>query len=331
MQVYRSYRSVAPVARGACAAIGNFDGVHRGHRAVIAHAGAISGDYGAPLAVVAFEPHPRQFFAPHSPPFRLTSLETKARLLSALGVDVLFALPFDAEMAAMSPQSFILDVLVAGLGITHAVAGEDFRFGKGRAGDMAMLAYMGEVEGFGVTPVAPVFPGADPKDRGYPGGQISSSSIRAALTEGRPMDAARLLGRPWAIEGRVVGGDRRGRTIGFPTANVSLDQLIEPALGVYAVLVEVFDGDHQGVYEGVANLGRRPTFGHSDVVLEAHLFDFEGDLYDCRISVALIAFLRPERKFPGLEALKTQIAVDLDAARIGLADARAAGVLPRLL
>ncbi len=331
MQIFRSFHDVPPEARGAVTALGNFDGVHRGHRAVIQSAGALACEPGAPLGVLVFEPHPRQFFAPHSPPFRLTSLETKARLLSAIGVNVLFALDFDEAMAGMSPQDFIFNVLIGGIGVSHVVAGEDFRFGKARAGDMTMLSYVGEQEGFGVSVVEPVFPGQDPADRGYPGGQISSSSIRVALQSGRPDTAARLLGRPWAIEGRVVGGDKRGRTIGFPTANVLLGDLLEPALGVYAVLIEVFDGPHTGIYEGVANVGRRPTFAKSDVVLEANLFEFSGDLYDARISVALVSFLRAERKFDGLEALKTQIAVDAETARIGLADARDKGILPRLL
>ncbi|MGF1455889.1 MAG: bifunctional riboflavin kinase/FAD synthetase [Alphaproteobacteria bacterium] len=330
MEIFRSYRTLPPQAHGASVALGNFDGVHRGHRAVIAEASAMARGRGRPLGVLVFEPHPRRFFAPETPPFRLTALETKARLLSALGVDALFALTFDEAMAAMSPQDFVFDILIGGLRVSHVVAGEDFRFGRGRAGDMTMLSYMGDAEGFGVTAVAPVFPDADGNGT-MADGQISSSSIRTALREGRPQQAARLLGRPWTVEGVVAAGDQRGRTIGFPTANVPLGEMLHPALGVYAVLIEVFGGPHGGVYEGVANLGRRPTFDKTEVLLEAHVFDFAGDLYDTRISVALVDFLRPEKKFDGLEALKTQIAIDADSARAGLANARAAGILPRML
>ncbi len=331
MEIFHSFTDAPVSAQGASVALGNYDGVHRGHRAVISEAGTVARALGAPLGVLVFEPHPRRFFAPHTPPFRLTSLETKARLLAALGVDVLFALTFDETMAAMSPQDFVLDVLIGGLKVSHVVAGEDFRFGRGRAGDMTMLSYMGEAEGFGVTTVAPVFPDADQIPGIGPSGQISSSSIRTALKEAQPQKAARLLGRPWAIEGIVRQGDQRGRTISFPTANIELGDMIQPALGVYAIMVEVFDGPHAGVYEGVANLGRRPTFDKTDVLLEAHIFDFAGDLYGARVSVAFIDFLRSEKKFDGLEALKTQIAIDADSARASLANARATGILPRVL
>ncbi len=312
MDVFRSYRDIPPAARGAVVALGNFDGVHLGHQAVIGMARETADRMGAPLAVMVFEPHPREFFTPNGPAFRLTTLETKARLLEGLGVDLVFAFPFDGDFAAQTPQAFVMDVLVGALGVVHLVAGEDFRFGQGRAGDMALLAYMGEMEGFGVTPVAAV--SAQDADN-----RISSSAIRMALQNGQPEQAALLLGRPWAVEGRVSTGDKRGRTIGFPTANLHLDGLIEPRLGVYAVVAELFEGPQAGRYDGVANLGRRPTFGHSDVVLETFLFDFEGDLYGKRLAVSFLAFLRPERKFDGLEALKQQIRLDTDAARAALA------------
>ncbi len=330
MDLFDRYWDIPPHARGSVVALGNFDGVHRGHRAVIGRAVEEARKLGVPAGVVLFEPHPREFFAPGAPPFRLTRLETRARLLSALDVDLLFALPFDADLAAMSPQDFVFEVLIGGLGIIHGVAGADFCFGKARAGNMALLAYLGDMEGFGVSAVEPVYPGDE--GAGHPAAlQISSSAIRAALKDGEPERAARLLGRPWSVEGRVTGGDQRGRTIGFPTANVGLDGLLEPRLGVYAVMVEIFDGPHAGVYEGVANMGRRPTFGHSDVVLEAHLFDFAGDIYDAWVGVSLIGFLRPEVKFDGLESLKAQIRTDAISARATLAYARDMGILPKVL
>ncbi len=314
MEILRTYADLPASARGAVVALGNFDGVHRGHQAVIGEARALAHAMGASLGVMVFEPHPRAFFAPDAPAFRLMTLETKARTLAGLGVDLLFALPFNRELAAMSAQDFVLDVLVGGLGAVHVVAGPDFRFGKGRAGDMSLLGYMGDAEGFGVTPVAAV-------GDGIAGGldQISSTAIRTALTEGRPKDAAHLLGRPWCVDGPVIQGDQRGRTIGFPTANVPLGDLLEPRFGVYAVQVTVLAGPQTGTYGGVANLGRRPTFDKTDVRLEAHLFDFEADLYGAPVSVALLDFIRPEQKFEGIEALLAQIQRDAQTARALLA------------
>lgn len=308
MKVLRTYRDVPPAARGAVVALGNFDGVHLGHQVVIDAARTLAGAMGAPLGVMVFEPHPRSFFAPDAPAFRLMSLETKCRVLSGLGVEIVYALPFDHAFAAQSAQDFVMDVLVRGIGVCHVVAGPDFRFGKGRAGDMTMLSYMGEAEGFGVSAVD-----AFSLAEGAP--QVSSTAIRSALKSGEPEIAAAMLGRHWCVEGPVRDGDKRGRTIGFPTANLPLDGLIEPRFGVYAVRVEVLEGPHAGAYDGVANVGRRPTFGPSEVGLEAHLFDFSGDLYGTPISVGLIAFIREERKFDGLEALKAQISRDCEAAR----------------
>ncbi len=310
MDILRSYADLPASAKGAVVALGNFDGVHRGHQAVIAAARSLATDMGAPLAAMVFDPHPRRIFRPDDPPFLLTSLDTKCRLLGALGVSTVFALPFDEALRSLTAQQFVLDVLVTGLAAVHVVAGPDFRFGKGRGGDMAVLSYMGEAEGFGVTAVGPV----GDENLGA-GEQISSTAIRAALKAGEPEEAARLLGRPWAIEGLIITGDQRGRTIGFPTANLRLGDLIEPQLGVYAVTMTLSDGPQAGRYTGVANLGRRPTFDKTDVLLETHLFDFGGDLYGRQVSVDLLAFLRPERKFDGLEDLKRQIARDSEAAR----------------
>lgn len=299
MQVFRHYEQVPESARGATVAIGNFDGVHVGHQALLARAKAMGGR----LGVLVFEPHPQEFFRPDTPRFRLTPFRAKARLLERFGVELLFALHFDAAFAALTADEFIERVLVKGLGVRHVIVGEDFCFGKGRQGNLALLRKRGLELGFDVTTFGLVGEGEATK--------ISSTSIREALRDGKPDIAARLLGHPWTVEGRVEGGDRRGRTIGFPTANVSLEGYLEPALGVYAVRVEV--GGRK--YGGVANFGRRPTFDKKDVLLEVHIFDFEGDIYGQPIVVSFISFLRPEMKFPGLDALKAQIARDSDAAR----------------
>lgn len=299
MQIFRHYEQVPESARGATVAIGNFDGVHKGHQALLQHARALGGK----LGVLVFEPHPQEFFRPDTPRFRLTPFRAKARLLEHNGVDLLFALHFDAAFASLSADEFIEKVLVQGLGVRHVIVGEDFCFGKGRKGNLALLQARSKELGFGVTTFSLIGEGDLSK--------ISSTNIREALRDGKPEVAAALLGHPWTVEGRVEGGDRRGRTIGFPTANVSLEGYIEPALGVYAVRIEV--GGRK--YGGVANFGRRPTFDKKDVLLEVHIFDFEGDIYGQPIVVSFISFLRPEMKFPGLDALKAQIAKDSEAAR----------------
>ena len=299
MQIFRHHENLPQAARGATVAIGNFDGVHRGHQALIARARAL----GSPLGVLVFEPHPQEYFRPDAPRFRLTPFRAKARLLERHGVDILYALHFDAAFAALSAEEFITRVLVQDLGVGHVIVGADFQFGKGRAGNRALLEARGGEQGFGVTTFDLVGTGDDSK--------ISSTRIREALRAGKPGVAASMLGHPWTVEGRVERGDQRGRTIGFPTANVSLEGYLEPALGVYAVRVEL-GGQHYG---GVANFGRRPTFDKKDVLLEVHVFDFQGDLYGQPIVVSFIEFLRPEMKFPGLDALKAQIIQDSHAAR----------------
>ncbi len=314
MRIIRHHSDVPDPARGAVVAIGNFDGVHRGHQVVIGKARAVAEELGVPLAVLVFEPHPRQYFAPDAPFFRLSSFRAKVALLAREGVGIVYALPFDAQMAKLTAPDFVMDVLVKGLGAVHVVVGYDFCFGKGRTGDTALLRYMGEMEGFGVTVV-------DPQGEEGEGGIVySSTKVREALADGRLEDAAKILGRPWFIEGRVLDGDKRGRTIGFPTANLALDSVVTPRFGVYAVSVEIEDGPHKGTYGGVANLGRRPTFNKTDVTLEVNLFDFDGDIYGAHLRVSFLAFLRPEQKFDGLDALKAQIAKDADAARAVLAE-----------
>jgi riboflavin kinase/FMN adenylyltransferase len=303
VRIFRHTNDVHDSLKGAVVAIGNFDGVHRGHQTLIGQARRLADERHAPLGVLAFEPHPQEFFRPGAECFRLTPLRTKARLLAEQGVDAMYALPFDAALASKSAQDFVMDVLVDALAVGQVVVGPDFRFGKARAGDTTVLSYMGEMEGFGVTIVAPV------EDDAH--GKISSTRIRDALKAGRPQEAAHLLGHWWTIEARVEHGDKRGRTIGVPTANMHLDDYMKPAFGVYAVRATVMDGDKiLGRHDGVANLGVRPMFETQSPLLETWLFDFDGDLYGKHLAVELVSYMRQEAKFDDLDELKEQIATD---------------------
>lgn len=314
MRIFRHFRDVPDAFRGSVIAVGNFDGVHLGHRALIGAARKLAEERGALLGVLAFEPHPQEFFRPQPESFRLTPFRTKARLIAGEGADVMFALTFDSEIATMTAQAFVLDVLVASLGVAHVVIGADFQFGKGRAGDATLLSYMGEMEGFGVTVFEPV--GAMGAEK------ISSTRIREALKSGRPEDAAKLLGHWWTVESRVEHGDARGRTIGFPTANMRLIDCLKPAFGIYAVRAMIMEDEKPvGRHEGVASFGVRPMFKTREPLLETFLFDFSGDLYGRHLAVELISYLRAEAKLDGLEALKVQIAKDCDDARAALAAA----------
>ncbi len=314
MRIFRHFKGLPDDVRGAAVAIGNFDGVHLGHRAVIGEAGRIAKAGGLPWAVLTFEPHPTALFRPNSEPFRLTPFRAKARQIAALGVDALIVLRFDRTFASLEAEEFIARVLVDGLAARHVVSGYDFAFGRGRKGDCAMLLKKGAQLGFGFTSLQAV------ADEG--GGALSSTRARQCLKNADPRGAAEILGRPFEIEGRVRPGDRRGRTIGFPTANLGLGSSLRPAAGVYAVRAALSRTDGQDWRSGVANLGRRPTFGGAeDLALEAHLFDFSGDLYGRMLRVALIDYLRPEKKFDGIESLKAQIAQDGDRARRLLAAA----------
>jgi len=304
MRIIRDYQYVDEQDRGASAAIGNFDGVHLGHQSVIDIARKANDD--APLGIVTFEPHPREFFAPDAPPFRLTSAETRANRLEKLGVERLYELPFNATLSGLTPKEFARDVLADGLGLRHVVVGADFCFGKGRQGTAEDLQAFGKEMGFDVT-IAPLVRDAET--------QVSSTEIRKALTEGRPSDAATMLGHWHRVDGPVIGGDQRGRDLGFPTANMSIDGLHPPKFGVYAVLVDVLEGPHQGSYQGAASVGVRPMFGVNKANIETHIFDFSGDLYGTELSIALIDFLRPEWKFDGLEALVAQIDADCATCR----------------
>ncbi|MDQ2095064.1 bifunctional riboflavin kinase/FAD synthetase [Rhodalgimonas zhirmunskyi] len=310
MRIIRDYTYVSDADSGASAAIGNFDGVHLGHQSVIDIARKQGDKIGAPLGVVTFEPHPRQFFAPDAPPFRLMGASARAHRLEKLGVERLYELKFNSVLSSLTPEEFCTKVIAGGLGLKHVVVGADFCFGKGRAGSVSDLEHFGEKLGFGVT-VASLLEGA--------GGEISSTAIRNALAEGRPRDAAEMLGHWHRIEGRVIGGDQRGRELGYPTANMSIDGLHPPKFGVYAVLADVLEGPHRGSYHGAASIGIRPMFGDNKPNLETFLFDFSGDLYDTPLSIGLVEYLRPEMKFENLDALITQMDIDCDRARAVLA------------
>jgi len=311
VEIVTGWRDLAPEHRGSAAAIGAFDGVHRGHQAVIAAAHAAADRLHTPLAVVSFEPHPRRWFQPEAAPFRLMTPAQMARALAPLDVARLHLLPFDAEMAALSDQTFAQAVLADGLGLRHAAVGFDFTYGKGRTGSPDALARAGQALGFSVSV-------SDRVDD--PGGlKLSSSAVREALNAGDMARAATILGHPFAIEGEVIHGDKRGRTIGVPTANVRLNDYMRPAYGVYATRTRLPNGR---VMDGVANLGVRPMFEIAEPLLEVWLFDFSGDLYGQTVETELVALLRGEMNFDGLDALKVQIEADAAAARIVLAAAR---------
>ncbi|RMH39866.1 MAG: bifunctional riboflavin kinase/FAD synthetase [Alphaproteobacteria bacterium] len=309
MRIVKDWKHLDADDRGAAVALGNFDGIHLGHQSVIDAARRKAHEAGRPLGVVTFEPHPREYFAPDAPPFRLMNAEARANRLARMRVDVVYELPFGPEIAGMSPEAFAEEVLSRGLGVSHVVVGQDFRFGKDRAGDAELLAEMGGRLGFGVTraPLVQLEPG-----------EVSSTAIRKALVAGRPRDAARMLGHFHRIDGVVEHGEKRGRKLGFPTANLPLQGLLLPALGVYAVRADVLSGPHKGGYEGVASIGTRPMFGVHAPNLETHLFDFDGDLYGEHLSVALVDYLRPEAVFDNVEGLVRQMREDAAEARARL-------------
>ncbi|MEG3619038.1 bifunctional riboflavin kinase/FAD synthetase [Magnetovibrio sp. PR-2] len=308
MRIFRHYTDLPEDARGSVVAIGNFDGIHKGHQVVINEAGSIARATNVPWAVMSFEPHPDALFKPDGAPFRLSTMRTKAHMIEQLGVDELLVQHFDFAFAGLTAQQFVEDVLVGGLGATHVVAGYDFQFGQKRSGDCDTLLHMGRELGFGFTAV--------PKVADEDGIVYSSTRVREYLIAGDPRGAAHVLGRPAELEGRVEKGDQRGRQLGFPTANLDLSDFLRPALGVYAIRAGVDEGLETQWINGVCNVGKRPTFKDGeDVLLEAHLFDFEGDLYGKHLRVQLIERLRPEQKFAGLDAIKAQIAIDCEKAR----------------
>jgi riboflavin kinase / FMN adenylyltransferase len=299
--------SVPEDARGAAIALGNFDGVHLGHQAVIASAREVAWERRAALGVAVFEPHPRRFFKPDLPPFRLQTTKQRARALAEFEVTEVFEIGFDAALSQSTDREFAERVLRDLLGASHVSVGADFRFGRGRMGDATSLAALGAEFGFTVDAVSPVTRRTE---------KISSTAIRDAIARGEMGDARRMLSRPWAIEGEVQRGFERGRTFGFPTANLALGDYVRPRLGIYAVRVDLGDGV---LLPGVASAGVNPTVGAlPEPVLEAHLFDFSGDLYGKQIEVELIHFLREEARFTDTEALKAQMKQDVIDARTAL-------------
>lgn len=302
MHVIHGHKHVAPIYRGAAVAIGNFDGVHRGHRSLIAEACGLARAKGISSAVMVFEPHPREFFQPVDAHFRLTPLKRKLGIISRLGVQIAFVEPFDADLAALPAEAFIERVLVAGLGVAHVVIGYDFYFGNKRGGNPELMVRAGEDLGFGVTVMPPV---ADA------GEVYSSSGVRFALAQGDVWGAAQMLGEPWRVSGTIVGGARRGTELGFPTANLPMPKGTTIGHGIYAVRA-YFNGR---AHDAAAYLGTRPTFDDGQPVLEVFLFDFDGDLYGCDIEIEFIDFIRGDRKFHSVGELVEQMDQDITKVR----------------
>ena len=302
MQVLRSFQDVPASARQGVLTIGNFDGVHRGHATVIGSVRKMAADLGVPAGAMLFDPHPRAYFQPDQTLFTLTPIAQRLQLLADLGLDFTAVLPFDQAMASLTAEAFIADVLVAGFAVRHVVVGYDFNFGKGRRGTGDVLAAEGRRLGFGVS---------IERAAGDAGAAYSSSRIRQLLRDGDPGGAARLLGRWWRIEGEVMPGAGRGAGLGFPTANIALPLGTELKHGIYASWVWI-----EGVRHAAASyLGKRPSFDNGAPIFETFLIDFSGDLYGKRLAIDLVAFLRDDQPFTGIEALKTQMQADCAAAQ----------------
>lgn len=307
MLILDSPAELPDALKGAAVAVGNFDGVHRGHQALIARArerAAASTRHGVShlAGVVVFEPHPREFFHPERPHFRLTTLAQKLALFERYGLDMAVVLPFDVHLAKLGSDAFVEQVLVAGLGVRHVVIGYDFFFGKSRGGSAVDMKRMGAELGFGVSVLDPV---------AEDGEVVSSSAIRSEIAQGDVAGAAQMLGHWWSVTGEVVGGAKRGTGMGFPTANIVLPKSTVLAHGIYAVFVDVHGERHLGA----AYLGTRPTFDNGPPVLEIFLLDFDGNLYGREIEVSFVEFIRGDRRFEGMEALTVQIAADCARAR----------------
>ena len=308
LKIVHGWKNLDPADRGASVALGNFDGVHLGHQAVIGLAAQAARSAGCPLGVITFDPHPRRLFHPDEPSFRLMTLDQQARALEALGVSRLYVLNFDFEMASFSDREFAQFVLHEGLGVKHVAVGFDISFGKGRTGSPALMKAYGEAFGFGVSVAEAV--GAE--NGGDSEGKFSSTGVRDALRDGHPEAAAAILGRPFAIEGVVRRGQQLGRQLGFPTANVFMADYVTPRLGVYATRTRLPDGR---LLPGVANIGKNPTTGEVETRLEVWIFDFDEDLYGQVIETELVAFLRPEEKFGSIDLMVEQIHRDEARAR----------------
>jgi riboflavin kinase/FMN adenylyltransferase len=303
MQRLTHDQPIPEALRGAIIALGNFDGFHLGHQAVVGRAVQRGAHERRPVIVATFDPHPVRHFKPDTPPFRLTTLDQREQLFAHAGADAMLVFRFGTELASTTAEDFVSKLLARQLGAAGVVTGEDFTFGKGRGGNATVLRELGAKNGIGAETVAPVL---------LDGERISSGRIREALQAGDPGSAIRLLTRPFAVEGEVVHGDKRGRALGWPTANVKLHNYLRPAYGIYAVRVTLDDGSE---HDGVASLGVRPTFDPPRELLEAVLFDFDGDLYGQTIEIALHHYLRPEAKFDSVEALKSQMDADAAQAR----------------
>jgi len=306
VKTLHTYENLSESDKGAVIALGNFDGLHRGHQAVIAKAKTISDKLKAPLGIGLFRPHPYRYFKPDAPPFRLMSPEIRAAIMPSLGVDRLYEIPFDDNLREMDDTEFVETVLHQGLGIRHVVVGEDYGFGKNRCGNVASLTRLCSERDIGVTPMKPVG-----LHKLY--GKYGSTEIRKSLQAGDVFQAAHMLSRPWTVDGIVQKGQQLGRTLGFPTANLEFGELVHPLLGIYCVETRL-SGEAQW-RPGVASCGTRPTVNGEGVLLEVYIFDFDQDIYDQRIEVRFRSFVRSEEKFDSLEALKVQMADDVAGAR----------------
>lgn len=306
MKTLTSYQGLDASDKGAVIALGNFDGLHRGHQAVIKAAQEIAKGLKAPMGIGLFRPHPFRFFKPNAPPFRLMTPAIRAEVMDELGVERLYEIPFTNDLRDMDDADFVEQVLHQGLGIKHVVVGEDYGFGKNRCGDVDSLKRLCAERGIGVTPMKPV-------GLHHLYGKYGSTEIRKALQAGDVFHAQHMLSRPWIVDGIVAKGEQRGRTINFPTANLDFGDLVRPKFGVYSVEVRL-EGERDW-RPAVANTGSRPTVGGEEARLEVHILDFDRDIYGQHIAVRFRSFIRSEKKFESFDALKNQIAKDADGAR----------------
>jgi len=306
VKTLQTYTDLSAADKGAVIALGNFDGLHRGHQAVIAEAKSIAESLGASLGIGLFRPHPYRYFKPDAPPFRLMSAEVRAEIMPSLGVEKLYEIPFDETLREMDDTEFVEQVLHQGLGIRHVVVGEDYGFGKNRCGNVESLTRLCAERGIGVTPMKPVG-----LHKLY--GKYGSTEIRKALKQGDVFHAAHMLSRPWIVDGVVQKGQQLGRMLGFPTANLPLGDLVVPKLGIYCVETRLPGEDNWR--PSIASLGTRPTVGGEGVLLETFIFDFDQDIYGQHIQVRFRSFIRGEEKFDGLDALTAQMKKDEAGAR----------------
>ena len=306
MKTLQTYQGLSQDDKGAVIALGNFDGLHRGHQAVISKAKALANDLGAPLGIGLFRPHPFRFFKPDADPFRLMSADIRAQVMAELDVDFLYEIPFDNTLRDMDDTQFVEQVLHQGLGIAHVIVGEDYGFGKNRCGNVESLTRLCKARGIGATAM-----GLVGLHEFY--GKYGSTEIRKALQQGDVFHAAHMLSRPWIVDGIVQKGEQRGRTINFPTANLEFGDLVRPKFGVYCVEVRLENSDTW--LPAVANTGNRPTVGGEEARLEVHILDFDKDIYGQHIAVRFRSFIRPEQKFESFDALRAQIEKDANSAR----------------